>query len=131
MKLFEILPIQKDEIQKVILISKLDFDTVRPISSSLLSCLQDLHWPIAEYMEDYLRPHTNKLVDEIIDILNSNDYNFMYNVIACLMLNINYKLDNRIIKELKRLRDNSNTEEINEGLNKIANKILVSQDNIE
>ena len=67
----EMYPKDKDDTESLTKLLSYSFEELKPISWDLLTCLQDMNWPIAKLVADYLRPHTNALTNEILSIFKS------------------------------------------------------------
>jgi hypothetical protein len=124
MRLEDILPKTKDDIDSIMKLKTYSFAQIQPVATDLLACLQDMNWPIAQYVADYLQPHTNELTDEIFEIFRSNDEMWKYWIIIIFFVNANGKVNEILIHELIRMRDSPSSGEIDNEVNEVAKEAL-------
>lgn len=98
-----ILPIDKGDVDKALSLKNYAFVQLKPYSMKLLSYLQDMNWPVAAPVANCLRTYVNDLVDEIVEILRSDDDMWKYWIIVALIDKVNYEINPIIIDELNRL----------------------------
>jgi hypothetical protein len=127
MKMNKYIPEHKGDIDKIELISALPFLKLKIISKELLEWLQDLHWPVSKPIANILKPYTNNLKEEIIEILKSNDDLWKYNIIICFFMEGNIKLDNTLKIELQKITNNPTQSEKEEEVDKIAQEALAKK----
>lgn len=85
MDLNKLIPVDKFDTEKVELLKDLTFDEIEPIIQNLLEWLQDGNWPVSRPLGKYLKTlPAEKLGPYLMEILNGNDYEWKYLLIAIL-----------------------------------------------
>ena len=126
----QFLPKNKDDIESIRKLQKYAFKDIEPFAMELFKCLQDMNWPIARPVADYLRPFLDKLTIEILEIFRSEDHIWKYWVINEFFVNTDWKANQKLIDELIRMRDNPKLEELEDEVNVIASLALDNRKNI-
>jgi hypothetical protein len=85
MDLNKLIPEHKFDTEKVELLNNLTFEEIEPIIRNLLEWLQDGNWPVSRPLGKYLKTlPPAKLGPYLMEILNGNDYDWKYFLIAIL-----------------------------------------------
>lgn len=92
-----------------------------PIIPKLLEWLQDMNWPIAGIVAEYLRNNFLEIEMEIYPILKSNDEIWKWYIINNFQNEIN---DGQIISEIKRLAQTPTKLEIEEELHFLSKEVI-------
>jgi hypothetical protein len=99
-----------------ILIDKFDVSTIETLSADefityqkeLLAWMQDINWPVAKVLSERLIPYVPQMTENILKILNGNDFDWKLNLISQLLYYCD-DLPEPILVQLKMLKD-SHTE---------------------
>ncbi|WP_343748968.1 DUF5071 domain-containing protein [Fluviicola sp.] len=68
---------------------------------NILIWLQDINWPVAKEVSRAVRPYVNELEKALLEILQGNDYEWRFNVVASVLYfcdSIPDTLSNQLIK---------------------------------
>jgi hypothetical protein len=121
MNIRELIPSHKDDQEVIEKLKQLSFEEIKPIIPDLLEWLQDINWPIAGPVADILEPFTDKIVPDILKVLNTNDGLWKLWVLTCLARTTK---DPTLLKELERIAKFPTRDEIEEEVNIEAISIL-------
>jgi hypothetical protein len=92
MDLNKLIPEHKFDTEKVELLNDLTFEEIEPIIRKLLEWLQDGNWPVSRPLGEYLKTlPAEKLGPYLLEILNGNDYEWSYFLIAILGNKVQYQ----------------------------------------
>jgi len=104
MDLNKLIPEHKFDIEKVELLKDLTFDEIEPIIRKLLEWLQDGNWPVFRPLGEYLKAlRAEKLGPYLMEILNGNDYEWKYFLIAILGDKVNGVQYEPFLNEIYRI----------------------------
>lgn len=104
MDLNKLIPEHKFDIEKVELLNSLTFDEIEPIIRHLLEWLQDGNWPVSRPLGKFLKTlPAEKLGPYLMDILNGNDYEWKYFLIAILGDKVNGVQYQPFLTEINRI----------------------------
>lgn len=104
MDLNKLIPEDKFDIEKVELLKDLTFDEIEPIIQNLLEWLQDGNWPVSRSLGKFLKTlPAEKLGPYLMDILNGNDYEWKYFLIAILGDKVNGVQYQPFLNEINRI----------------------------
>ncbi|UEG54501.1 DUF5071 domain-containing protein [Mucilaginibacter daejeonensis] len=106
-------------------LKKLSFDDVKDMIPDLLVWLQDMNWPVAFSVAEVLRPFTDKITPQIVDILRSNDEMWVYWILNNIA---RYSSDPLVVAEIERIRKFPTKGEIENGIDELATEILLELD---
>ena len=82
MNVNKLIPKDKHDIEAVHRLKKYPFDEIKAIIPQLLEWLQDINWPVAKPLVDYLKPYTELISNELLAIIKSDDYMWKYWIIV-------------------------------------------------
>ncbi|ACU62423.1 DUF5071 domain-containing protein [Chitinophaga pinensis] len=99
---------------------------IREDVPALLTWLQDLNWPIASDVSDYLIPYVNDIKNEILDVFRTYDETWKRNVL-CLLGDVPHQLDEMLLLSLKRMASAPTPGEKEEEIDLLAIDILLRQ----
>ncbi|MBB5397171.1 DUF5071 domain-containing protein [Mucilaginibacter sp. AK015] len=105
----------------------LPFDAVKSDVPELLTWLQDMHWPVADGIADYLVPHVNDITDELISILQTDDSLWKYYIMRVLIARSHRKLQPGLIKVIKYLAENPSEIDVDDNVDEAAKEILANK----
>jgi hypothetical protein len=124
MTIQQLIPKDKFDIETADKLSKYSYDEIKPIVPELLTWIQDMNWPVARPVSEYLQVISDHLTEDIIEILRGPDDVWKYWSLHVFGLWTTKPLDNRIIQELKRIIANPTKGEIEDGVQEVAQKII-------
>lgn len=120
----EFIPKHKSDTDAVSKLKNYFVEEIKDDVPLLLEWLQDMNWPVAVGVRDYLSNHINKIDEEIIAILKTTDEVWKYWIIdgllACSVIIPNEK----ILAEIIRIAENPTKEEIHEEVQEVAINLL-------
>ncbi len=122
--LTSLIPLQKDDLEKIDKIIAVGYPKIKPILHRLLEWFQDMNWPVAQKLASFLSTIGNDNIPEIKKIMLTNDYIWQYWCLGEIVFNLNKDGIRQFEKELVHIRESPSKEEKNEFLDKIAAKIL-------
>ncbi|MFD2600657.1 DUF5071 domain-containing protein [Flavobacterium suzhouense] len=99
------------------------FDEVRDKVPALLEWLQDMNWPVAGGIFDFLLPHVNEIEDEIIKIFRTDDGMWKYWILG-LIDNYQGKVNERIVNEIVRVYNEPTPDEIDCGVHEDVQEMI-------
>lgn len=117
----KLIPKHKDDQIVIEQLKKLSFEEIKPIVPDLLEWLQDINWPISGSVAEILRPFTDEIVSDIINVLKTNDGIWKLWVLTMLLRTTKNQL---LLKEVHRIAKFPTKDEIEEEVTDEANAIL-------
>ena|SRR5437588_6963061 len=121
------IPKNINDLKAVEYLKSLPFETVRSDIPELLEFLQDFHWDIAHKVAPYLIPHINQIKHELLFILNSKDEEWKFHIIRGLIEHSANKLDEDLIKIIRRIAEQPTEREIQSDVDWAAKKIIANK----
>ena len=121
MDIQELIPKHKDDQEVIEALKKLSFEEIKPIIPELLEWLQDINWPIARPVAEVLKPFSDKLVPDILNILKTNDGIWKLWILTTLAKTTK---DQTLLKEIERIANYPTRDEIEDEVNAEAIAIL-------
>lgn len=79
------------------------YEEVKPIIPDLMEWIQDMNWPVAKIVADYLLTISEHLTQEILEILKGTDEIWKYWCIQVFGFNSTNTLDQQVIEEIRRI----------------------------
>ncbi len=120
MSLEILIPKDKGDLETAEKLKNYSFEEIEPIIPNLLTCIQDMNWPIAGPVSDYLVSISEHLTDHIIEILRGNDEVWKYWCISVFGLNTEKSIDPKLIKEFDRIAINPTEQEVLDEVHELA-----------
>ncbi|MBF7090311.1 DUF5071 domain-containing protein [Flavobacterium sp. ALJ2] len=120
----DLIPKDKHDIERAENLKNYSYSELKPIIPELLEWLQDLNWPVAKLVSEYLESITENISLEILDVLKTNDAVWKYWTISIFGRVTN---DELIRNEIIRIAMNPTKGEIIEEVDKIANEIILER----
>ena len=120
MDIKNLIPKDKFDLETVEKLKQHSFDDIEPIVPDLLEWLQDINWPVSQPIAEFLIPFSEKIAPELLKILKSKDEMWKYWILVAFGKNIKNTL---VLKEINRIAENPTQDEIDDGVNEIANEI--------
>jgi hypothetical protein len=114
---------------------KFDFDTasqlrnysyaeIKPIVPKLLEWIQDMNWPVARTVADYLESISENLADEILKVLKGNDDIWKWGCLRIYLRTIDKINDEGLLNGIKRIASHPTKGEIEEDVNELAIELV-------
>lgn len=125
MDLNKLIPEHKFDTEKVELLNDLTFEQIEPIIRNLLEWLQDGNWPVSRPLGNYLKTlSAEKLGPYLLEILDGNDYEWKYFLIAILGDKVNGVQYQPFLDEIYRIANHPTEIEKRCELHEIAQLML-------
>ena len=103
MKLQQLIPKEKGDMEAVEILNAFTYAQVKPIIPQLLIWLQDMNWPVARPVAEYLRQFTEEISPELLNILQGDDEMWKYWIIDVFG---STTTNTAVIKEMERIAYN-------------------------
>ena len=116
----ELIPKDKGDLKAAERLKNYSFEEVKDIIPELLEWIQDMSWPVAGPVANYLESIAEHLTDDIIKILNGNDNVWKYWCVSVFGLNAIQPIDPKLMTEFKRIATNPTQGEISEEVQELA-----------
>ncbi|HRE76946.1 MAG TPA: DUF5071 domain-containing protein [Flavobacterium sp.] len=78
MNIEDLIPKDKLDIETAEKLKDYSYEEIKPIVPDLLDWIQDMNWPVAKTVADYLITISEFIIPEIIEILNGKDEMWKY-----------------------------------------------------
>jgi len=124
MKTHELLPRDKFDIETAHKLSSCSYSETRPIIPELLTWIQDMNWPVAGPISNYLQTVSEFITDDIINILRGTDDVWKYWTLHVFGLWSSKPIDERLMIEIRRIASNPSLGEQTEEVCEIAQEIV-------
>jgi hypothetical protein len=124
MDIHQLIPKEKGDIDTACRLTNYSYDEIKPIVNELLVWIQDMHWPLSSLVADYLESISEKLTDEILEVLKGNDDIWKFNCLRLFSENTNKLIDERLLIEINRIALRPTKGEIEEDVNELAIEIV-------
>lgn len=123
-KIQDLIPKDKHDIQRAENLKNYSYSELKPILPELLEWLQDLNWPVAKPVSEYLESITENISLEILDVLKTNDAVWKYWIVSIFGKITNNQF---VRNEIIRIATNPTKGEIIEEVDKIAKEIILER----
>lgn len=118
----ELIPKDKFDIETAHKLKGHSYEQVKPIVPELLKWIQDMNWPVAGPVSEFLEKISKHISTDIIEVLRGNDSTWKY---WCLVVfGKTDKLDPVLLEEIKRIKNSASKIDIEEGVVEEAEKII-------
>lgn len=117
MKRIDLIPKDKFDIETAKNLCHYSYVEVKEIVPELLEWLQDMNWPVARYVADYLLTILDSIENEILKILKGNDLIWIDWVLVVFGMHVD---SNDVKNEIIRLAISPNENEKKEFLDETA-----------
>jgi len=95
----KLIPSHKSDLETASQLKNYPFETIQPIIPELISCIQDLHWPISEPVGQFLQSISNNITDQILFVLRGDDTIWKFNCLVVFFIrNETLSIDRQILK---------------------------------
>lgn len=125
MNIQNLIPKDKHDIERAKNLKNYSYSEISPIIPQLLQWIQDINWPVAKPVSEYLISINENISHEILDVLKTNDQIWKYWTISIFGRITN---DELIRNEIIRIARNPTKSEITEEVNEIAKEIIQKRD---
>ncbi len=120
MNLRELIPKNKGDIETAERLKNYSYEEIKTIVPELLTWIQDMNWPVAGPVSNYLESISEYLTDDIIKILNGNDDVWKYWCVSVFGLNAIKPIDPKLMTEFKRIATNPTQKEVYEEIHELT-----------
>jgi hypothetical protein len=118
----ELIPKDKFDIATAEKLVTFSYEDIKPIIPNLLEWIQDMNWPVAGPVSNYLQGIASYITSDIIKILRGNDPTWKY---WCLIVfGMSDYVDPLLLEEIKRLRMYASQMDIEEGVVEVATEVI-------
>lgn len=122
-----LIPKGKSDIETAEKLKNYSYEEVKEIIPNLLEWLQDLNWPVAKPVVEYLESINENITEELLPILKSEniDEEWKYWIVTIFgPITESYEIQKAIL----RIANSPTENEINHEVNEIAKEILTKRD---
>jgi hypothetical protein len=123
-KLKELIPKDKGDIKTAQSLKNYSYDQIKTIVPELLMWIQDMNWPVAGPVSEYLKTISEYLTDDIIKILNGTDDTWKYWCVSVFGLNAIKPIDPRLMTEFYRIAANPTKNEVLEEVHELIMELM-------
>lgn len=116
-----LIPKDKYDIETAAKLKAYSYNQIKPIVYSLLQWLQDINWPVAKPIAEYLITIHENITNEIVYILKGTDDIWKYWILSVFGQVVN---NAEILREIKRIAYEPTSGEISEEVDVISLEIL-------
>jgi len=111
MNVKDLTPRNKFDIKTADKLKQYSYSEIKPIVPDLLEWIQDMNWPVAKTVADYLITISEYLTDEIIEILNGNDSMWKYWTIGVFGIHSEKEMHPRVSEIVNRIANHPSISE--------------------
>jgi len=130
MKIDQLIPRDKFDVETANRLFDYSYDDVKSIIPELLIWIQDMNWPVAGPVSNYLESISRYLTDDIIKILQGTDDIWKYWCLHVFGLSSTKPIAEKLMIEIERIATHPTAGELEEEVADIANKILSANKSI-
>jgi len=121
MDIRSLIPKDKGDTETAEKLKKFSYSEIKPIIPDLLEWIQDMNWPVARPVAEYLQALTNEISPEILKILQGDDIMWKYWVIDVFG---GLTQNAEVINEIKRIATKPTEVEIEHEIDEQARHFL-------
>jgi hypothetical protein len=121
MNIQELIPKHKGDHETADKLKNYTYDQIKAIVPDLLTWLQDMNWPVAGPVADYLETFTDNIGPDLVKILQGDDEVWKYWIISRFG---RLTKDEDVINEIKRIAFNPTKAETVDEVDEKAREIL-------
>jgi hypothetical protein len=125
MNIQDLIPKHKGDNETADKLKNYSYDQIKPIIPDLLTWMQDMNWPVAGPVSDYLETLTDNISSDLLNILKGDDEVWKYWIIARFG---RLTKDQDVLNEIKRIAFNPTKSEIVDFVDERAREILVERE---
>lgn len=119
-----LIPADKGDVETARLLFSYSYEDVQSIIPELLEWIQDMNWPVARPVADYLESISAHITTEILEILRGNDDIWKYWCIHVFGLWTEKEIAPELLVEIKRIVENPTETEIEEEVAEVGKEVL-------
>jgi hypothetical protein len=117
-----LVPSNKEDVETASRLKDHTFEELKPFIPQLLSWIQNMNWPVAAPVADYLLTVSPSITSEIIEVLKGNNDVWKY---SCLhVFGYQETIDPLLLEEIKRIATYPTAGEIETGAEEEAHAII-------
>jgi len=120
-----VVPIDKHDLNSTKELSSISDNELEPHLAELFVWVQDLNWPVALPICKRLSRYRKNLSKPILDVLNSDDAIWKYNVITQIVTELSDPISEEIMEPIVRMTNSPSESEILEQVDLVAKDIIV------
>jgi hypothetical protein len=124
MDIRQLIPKDKFDIDTASQLRNYSYAEIKPIVPELLEWIQDMNWPVARTIADYLESISENLADEILKVLKGNDDIWKWGCLRIYLRTIDKINDEGFLNEIKRIASHPTKGEIEEDVNELAIELV-------
>lgn len=111
MNIKSLVPKDKLDIETAEKLMQYSYEEIKPIIPNLLEWIQDMNWPVARTVAEYLITISENLTPEIVEILNGDDEMWKYWTIGVFGIYSEKNLQPEVLEIINRIAINPTIEE--------------------
>lgn len=111
MNIKDLIPKDKLDIETAEKLKQYSYEEIKPIVPDLLEWIQDMNWPVAKTVAEYLITISEFITSEIIEILNGKDEMWKYWTIGVFGIHSEKPLHPEVFEIINRIANNPTIEE--------------------
>ena len=119
----DLIPKNKGDTETAEQLKNYSFEDIEPIIPDLLEWLQDMNWPVARPIAEYLVGVADKITSHILNVLRGEDEIWKYWMVIEFG-NVPKRPDELLMNEFKRMANHPTQGEIKEEVNEVALSVL-------
>lgn len=120
----ELIPKNKYDIATANRLKDYSYKEIKTIVPELMEWIQDMNWPVARPVANYLKSISENLTDNIIKILRGNDEIWKYWCISVFGINATKSIDPKLMQEFMRIANNPSEQEVLEEVHELAQELI-------
>ena len=124
MDIRQLIPKDKGDIETASQLRNYSYTDIKPIVPELLEWVQDMNWPVARTVADYLESISENLAEEILKVLKGNDDIWKWGCLRIYLQNIDKINEDGLLNEIKRIASHPTKGEIEEDVNELAIELV-------
>ncbi|MEM8890995.1 MAG: DUF5071 domain-containing protein [Bacteroidota bacterium] len=126
MEIRKLIPKDKGDVETAQKLFSYTYEEIRPIVPDLLEWIQDMNWPVAGPVSEYLESISEHFPEEILAILQGDDDIWKYWCIHVFGLWSKKEIHPVLLKEIKRIAESPTEGEIREEVQEVALEFMQS-----
>ncbi len=124
MNIQDLVPKHKGDNETADKLKSYSYDQIKPIIPDLLTWMQDMNWPVARPVSDYLETITDDIGSELVKILQGDDEVWKYWIIGRFG---SLTKDESVLNEIRRIAFHPTKAEIVDEVDERAREILADR----
>ena len=123
----ELIPKHKADIETVKKLKDYSYQEIKDIVPELLVWIQDMNWPVAGLVADYLESISGHITDDIVKVLKGDDEIWKYWCISIFGINSTRPIAPKLMNEFERIANNPTEKEVLEEVQELAKEFVNSK----